>query len=107
MLMVMVKLTDLDPHFLRPVSKVDYEHTDDIRQAKGLQMRCPACHWVNRRMGKGEGHVIMIWQDPAKWYFAGHGYADLSLVAARTPVGLTAGACRAKFYISDGKVDFY
>lgn len=100
-----LKLTDLDPHLLKRASPVDYDHTDDVREADGLQLQCPACHWAGQRTGRGS-HTITLWHDPARWQFAGRSYRDLSLMAGSLVVTLTGG-CGARFYIRDGKVDFY
>jgi hypothetical protein len=101
-----LKLTDLDPHLLRRVSPVAFEHTDEVHEANGLALQCPACHWSSRRIGGQPSHMIVVWEDPARWQFIGRDYKDLSLMAGRVTVGLTAGACHARFYIKGGKVDF-
>lgn len=100
-----LKLADLDPHFLKAVSRLDYECTDDIAEADALQLRCPACHWAGHRTGNDHAHAIILWRDPASWRFAGQGYRDVSLMAGRTLVTMVGG-CRARFYLRDGKVDF-
>ena len=102
-----LKLRDLDPHLLKRVAPHDYEHTDDVACAEGLQIQCPACHWADRRGVGGDGHIIMLWRDPEHWSFVGKNYSDLSLMAGRLMVTLTGGPCHARFYIKDGKVDFY
>lgn len=101
-----LKLTDLDPHFLKRASPVDYDHSDDIAAAVGLQLQCPACHWVNRRTHSDEtAHTILLWRD-AGLQFTGRSYDDLSLVSGKTLVNLTGGACLARFHVKDGRVDF-
>jgi hypothetical protein len=102
-----LKLTDLDPHLLKQVSPVAFEHTDDIHEAAGLMLQCPACHWASRRTGDNTSHAIVLWGDPARWQFIGRDYRDLSLMAGRVTVGLMSGACHARFYIKGGKVDFF
>jgi hypothetical protein len=105
---VKLKLTDLDPHFLKRVSVLDYKHTDDLVGAEGLQLRCPACHWADQRIGGDNlAHTILLWRDPEQWQFVGHDYDDLSLLAGRVMVSLTAGPCHARFYIKGGRVDFF
>jgi hypothetical protein len=101
-----LKLTELDPHFLKRVSAVAYEHADDVRLAEGLQLQCPACYWASRR-GGGAAHAVILWRDPARWHFIGHGYNDLSLMAGRLKVSMAGGACSCRFTIKDGKVDFH
>jgi hypothetical protein len=98
-----LRLADLDPHFIREDgSPVDYAHSDDIDNAEGLQLKCPACHWAARGL-----HTIMLWKDPRHWGFVCHGYGDLSLMAGSVTAMMTVGRCHARLYIKDGKVDFY
>ena len=101
------KLIDLDPHMLKRVAPLAYEHTDDVRDAEGLQLWCPACDWASDRIGGNKcSHTIILWGDAARWGFVGRDYRDLSLMAGRTMVTMTGGPCRAQFYIRDGRVDF-
>jgi uncharacterized protein YjlB len=102
-----LKLTDLDPHLLKQTSKVAFEHTDIVGEARGLMLQCPACFWSSRRTHSNTSHLLIIWEDPARWQFIGHDYRDLSLMAGRVTVSLMAGACHGRFYIKNGKVDFY
>lgn len=93
-----MKLADLDPHFLKRVAPFDYEYTDDIKEADGLQLKCPACHYARQT------HPIILWRNP-RWQFAGRGYKDATLVSDGAMVLVTA--CLARFYLKAGKVDFY
>lgn len=101
-----MKLIDLDPQFLRRTAPIEYELTDDIREAHALRMKCPACHWSTLRCDPvAHVHEIVLWKpDPPLWEFAGHGYKDLTLAAGRLTVTLSAGHCA--FYVSKGKVHF-
>lgn len=94
-----LKLTDFDPHFLKRVSPVDYEHTDDIHEAGGLQLECPLCRGPI-------GHTVILWRDPERWQFVGRSYKDLSLMAGRIMVTLTGG-CGGRFHIKNGRVDSF
>ena len=87
-----LKLSDLDPHLLKRVSPVAFEYTDDIHEAAGLALQCPACHWASRRTHSNNSHMLVIWEDPARWQFIGHGYKDLSLMAGRVMVSLTGAS---------------
>lgn len=107
-----MKLTDLDPHFLKCVSPGHFDHTNDVTDADGLCLLCPACFWSNN--GAVGTHSIIVWrpsvpQDvrpaPGRWDFIGTGYADLTLKAGSSSVQITGG-CRAHFFIRKGKVDF-
>jgi len=102
-----LKLTDLDPHLLKQTSRLSFECTDDIGEAAGLALQCPACHWSSGHGGDDTSHMVVLWGDPARWQFVGHDYKDLSMMAGRVTVAMTAGACSARFYIKNGKVDFF
>lgn len=110
-----LKLTDLDPHFLKCESPGHYDHADEIEdlgEAEGLIMLCPACFRSNK--GDVGTHSIILWRPsvprhiepgPGRWDFVGTGYHDLTLKAGSSSVQITGG-CRAHFYIRGGKVDF-
>ena len=110
-----MRLTDLDPHFLKCTEPLNYDYTDetdDISAAVGLMFLCPACFWSNK--GDAGTHSIIVWRPlvprevepgPGRWDFIGSGYHDLSLRAGSSSVHLRGG-CRAHFYIRNGKVDF-
>jgi hypothetical protein len=102
-----MSLRDLDPSLLKRASRLRYEHTDDVGEADCLQLQCPACHWADRRIGGDNvSHTILLWRDPQSWGFVGHDCNDLSVMAGSLAVTLTGG-CGARFYIRNGKVDFY
>lgn len=102
-----LKVANLDPHFIKRASKLSYELTDSIAEAEGIFLQCPACHWANRHFGKDEpAHMIVLWGDPKRWHFVGHDYKDVSMLAGRLKVAMSGGACRTRFTIKDGKVDF-
>ena len=54
-----MKLTDLDPHFIKRSDRFEYDYTDDVTKAEGLVMKCPACHWAfTRHRGGDDVHSI-------------------------------------------------
>ena len=87
------------------MSKLAYEPTDDIAEASAIILQCPACHWVLKRLNIQHEHAMVLWGERS-FRFAGQGYHDLSVLAGRTAVVFTAGACRAHFHIRGGRVDF-
>ena len=100
-----MKLTELEPQFLRRAKPLTYVATDAIREASALGLRCPACHWSFGRGRTPNAHVhrIMIWRpERPLWGFAGTGPSDLSLAAPNAPVAIRAG-CGASFWIRDRK----
>ena len=105
MLTLKLKLTDLDPRFLKCTSPGHYDHAADIAEAEGLMFLCPACFWSNE--GAVGTHAMIVWRPvpgPCPG-FDGTGYADLSLKAGSSPVHVRGG-CKAHFYIKGGRVDF-
>jgi hypothetical protein len=105
-MLMKITLPKLEPHFLKPVSRLRYKYTDDIGAAEGMIFLCPACFWSNNG-DKKRTHATTIWllPRPRCWGFEGNGYDDLSLKAGRTPVHMIGG-CRAHYSIQRGKVDF-
>ena len=103
-----MKLTDLDPHFIRRCDRFEYEATDNIDKADGIVMQCPACHWSFGRGRTPDAHVhrVTLWQpETGEWRFTGHDYRDLSAMAGRVVVAVTTG-CQSRFHIRTGRVDF-
>jgi len=101
-----MKLTDLDPHFIKRSDRFEYDYTDDVTKAEGLVMKCPACHWAfTRHRGGDDVHSITLWRPESAWSFVGHDYRDLSAMAGRIVCEITTG-CRSRFHIKAGKVDF-
>jgi len=104
-----MKLTELDPHFVvRCDEPLAFEHSHRIDRAQGIQLKCPACFWTANRRGRpSDIHSVIVWQpEPSEWSFIGHDFRDLSVMAGRISVMLTAGGCRSRFTIKQGKVDF-
>ena len=100
-----MRLSALEPHFLKNVEASSaYEYTDNIREADGLEMQCPACHWAFKG-GSEPVHHIVLWEDRRHWQFVGTGYDDVSILAGSLAVWFTSG-CKARFYCKRGKVDF-
>ena len=102
-----MKLTDLDPHFIKRSAQFEYDYTDDIKKAEGLSMKCPACHWAfaRGRGGVDNVHSITLWRPSGAWDFVGHDYRDLSAMSGRIVCEITTG-CQSRFHIKAGRVDF-
>jgi hypothetical protein len=114
----LMKLTDLEPHFLKIEDKRTYLRIDDIKQADGIQFLCPVC--FERNKGKVGTHSIICWQSnvpqtftpiPGRWEFLGTGYNDLTLRAGSSSISLDSKdefknptGCRAHFHITNGEV---
>ncbi|MBO4228380.1 hypothetical protein [Bradyrhizobium neotropicale] len=89
-----MRLADFDPHFLQRTAPAEYEYTDDILLADGLQFNCPICR---------NGHVVLVWRP--EWDFVGKDYSDLTLAAGRIAVEPNGGCHR--LYIRCGEIHFY
>jgi hypothetical protein len=112
---LIVKLTELDPHFLKCTEPLGFDHADeieDLAEAEGLMFLCPTCFRANK--GATGTHSIIVWRPtvsrdvfpgPGRWDFVGTGYHDLSLKAGSSSVQITGG-CRAHFFVRNGRIDF-
>lgn len=108
-----MKLTELDPIFLRWEKKPDGEYHHEvptIAEATGIMFLCPKCFKTN---GGARGtHVIICWTPavppdanpkPGRWSFTGTGFEDLSLVAGSSSICLTGG-CQWHGFVRGGQV---
>jgi hypothetical protein len=106
-----MKLTELDPHFLKIIDDHTYHRIDvSITDADGICFLCPKCFIANN--GSIGTHSVICWQPhvvqtmrpgPGRWKFLGNGYDDLSLVAVSSSIKLTGG-CEAHFFIVNGEI---
>ena len=109
-----MKLTELEPQFLKRVDDVHHQTVETINEADGIRFVCPRC-LVDKGARPG-CHPILCWRPhvpqtttpiPGRWEFEGVGYGDLTLVAGSPSVHLTSpGGCGAHFYIRNGEVTF-
>jgi hypothetical protein len=87
-----MKLTDLDPQFLRYIGGPHerWNYVNDIEEAQGIWFLCPKCFAANN--GPRGTHGVVCWSrsrgvpdeaepGPGRWALAGTGYHDLSLEA--------------------------
>lgn len=94
-----MKLTDLEPQFLKIKDEKTFEHVDEISAADGVLFLCPKCFVHND--GPVGTHSVLCWCPhvpqsvppvPGRWDFQGTCYGDLSLVAGSSSV-LLKGFC--------------
>ena len=88
-----MKLTDLEPSFLKWKDDSHYEKTDQLVGADGIIFLCPKCFCIN---GVATGtHRIVCWAPhvpqttfprPGRWNLVGSGYKDLTLVNGSSSV---------------------
>lgn len=106
-----MKLTELDPHFLKILSEREYQCADvSLAEADGVQFLCPVCFAKNG--GPVGTHSVICWRPhvppdvnpkPGRWEFSGTGYNDLTLTAGSSSILLTSG-CKAHFFITNGEI---
>lgn len=107
-----VKLTDLEPRFLRHESDTSWREVQTIAEADGISFVCPQCFKANGMKRPGV-HSVICWQPrvpastspgPGRWTFSGTGYRDLTLSAKSSSIHLTGPGCGAHFFIRNGEI---
>jgi hypothetical protein len=107
-----MKLTDLEPQFLKIVDEKNYRHVDLIAEADGVMFLCPKCY-MQKGFTRVGVHSILCWRPhvpqthrptPGRWEFTGTGYDDLSLVAGSSGVKLPDEGCAAHFHVRNGEI---
>lgn len=105
-----MRLTDLDPKFLKRQDSHHFQCIDSIAGADGIKFLCPKCFTKNG--GPIGTHAIICWQPSVpqdtsptggRWTMQGTGYADLTLVAGSSSV-LLKGGCNAHFFVRNGAI---
>jgi hypothetical protein len=108
-----MKLTDLDPRFVKWDDDSHFHYVDTISESDGVIFLCPLCFQNNAGSDIGV-HSVLCWRPnipqstspkPGRWDFQGTGYNDLTLVAGSSSILLTGdGGCKAHFYIQGGEI---
>jgi|SRR5579859_1057251 len=105
-----MRLTELEPKFLKWSSDRSFGKQEVIEGADGVMFLCPKCFEMNK--GPVGTHVIICWAPhvpltvypaPGRWAMNGSGYENLSLVASPTSVEIKGGCC-AHFIVSNGEI---
>lgn len=88
-----MRLTELEPKFLKRESDTLFHMVDTLGEADGLRFLCPVCWKANK--GPVGTHGIMCWSPsvplttppvPGRWSMVGTGFHDLSLVAGSSSI---------------------
>lgn len=110
----MVRLTALEPEFLKWVDESHYHHVDTLACADGIVFVCPKCFEANGHQRPGV-HSVICWFEgkvpdsatpgPGRWNPTGSGFEDLSFVpgAKSNSVLLTSG-CQWHGFVTNGEV---
>lgn len=107
-----MKLTELDPHFLKVLDPTHYQW-EGIQKADadGIAFLCPKCFSANG--GPVGTHSVICWRPnvpqtigpmPGRWEMDGTGFDDLTLRAGSSSVQLLGG-CNAHFFIKNGGIE--
>jgi len=105
-----MRLTELEPRFLKWINDREYRHDATRQEADGLMFLCPKCFKANG--GPVGTHVVVCWQPnvpqttfpvPGRWKLVGTGFGDLSLVAGSSSILLTSG-CKWHGFVTNGEV---
>lgn len=106
-----MKLTELEPSFLKRTGDRSHQMIDDMSQADGIMFLCPVCFVKNN--GAVGTHSIICWNPsvpvnitpgPGRWSMHGTGYTDLTLTATQSSIWLTGPGCGAHFFITNGEI---
>lgn len=105
-----MKLTDLEPEFLKVIDEKTRQTVDTIEEADGIDFLCPKCFKDNG--GNVGTHHVLCWKPqvpqtvspkPGRWNMLGKGFDDLTLKAGSSSVVLNGGCC-AHFFIREGEI---
>lgn len=103
-----MKLTDLEPEFIRRIDDSNFQHVASIDFADGIVFLCPVC-LVNNQMRRPGVHSVICWHPrvpqttqptPGRWEFEGTDLTNLTL----TPSILLKSTCGAHFFIKHGEI---
>ena len=107
-----MKLTELEPQFLRYKLDGHYVPVHELAQADGISFLCPKCFAANG--GKTGTHVVTCWFEGkvpddtkpcGRWTPAGTHYRNLSFVLGRNERSLQAiNDCRFRPFLADGEI---
>lgn len=107
-----MRLSDLEPQFLKRVDDKTFQHVDTLAEADGVFFVCPKCLEANGGARPGV-HGVICWgpqvpqttsPTPGRWELRGIGYDDLTLVAGSSSVLITGPGCGAHFLVRDGAI---
>lgn len=110
-----MKLTELEPYFLKRVDERTNHIVETLAEADGIGMICPQC--FKSKGGTVGAHHILCWfygkvpdtidPKPGRWKAIGTGFSDLSFVEPVPKMAtsvLLIGGCNAHFLIQNGQI---
>lgn len=105
-----MRLTDLEPWWLKRVDDTHFRIVDSKAEADGVDFLCPKCFAANG--GRVGTHRVTCWNPsvpqttsptPGRWDLQGTGFNDLTLVAGSSSV-LLIGGCAWHGFITNGEI---
>ena len=103
-----VRLTDLEPKFLKIKDERTFSTDASIQDGDGLMFLCPKCYVGNS--GKVGTHQVICWRPhvpqtmepiPGRWEWKGTGFDDITLFAGSSSIQLIGG-CGWHGFITNG-----
>lgn len=107
-----LKLTELEPRFLKRIDDTHFQDVDTLAQADGLVFVCPLCFENNGKNRIGV-HSVICWNPsvpqttdpvPGRWNLLGTGFDDLTLEAGSSSILLAGDGCGWHGFIKNGEV---
>ncbi len=113
-----IKLSELEPKFIKYIDEKTFQFVDDVAQAQGVEFLCPKCFQENK--GNVGTHAVLCWSrsagvpdtaepGPGRWRLVGTGLHDLSLMeepGKSRSVLLLGDGCKAHFFVTNGEITF-
>ena len=107
-----MKLTLLEPQFMRITSAGHYADVDTLAEAQGVMFLCPKCFAKN--CGNVGTHSVMVWfRDcgvpadevplPGRWGVSGTGYADLTITPSISLENPGKVGCQWHGFVTSGE----
>lgn len=105
-----MKLTELEPRFMKYVDDSTSRFVDNLAEASGVLFCCPLCFTKNG--GNVGTHYVLAWfrdrgvpdaatPGPGRWAVTGSGLADLTLAPS---IHLTGPGCGWHGFVTAGEV---
>ncbi len=107
-----LRLTELEPQFLKRIDDTHFKYVDAIADADGIFFVCPLCFENNGKSRPGV-HGVICWNPivpqtttpiPGRWNLLGTGYDDLTLQAGSSSIQLASDGCKWHGFIRNGEV---
>ena len=107
-----MRLTDLEPKFLKRIDDHHFRFVGTLAEADGVEFLCPKCMAENGMKRPGV-HAVICWSPsvpqtthptPGRWQMLGTGLHDLTLRAGSSSVLLQGDGCKAHFFIENGNI---